>query len=139
MSRTIRCKELKSGWRWYDRQDAFRTAEEFYEAKSEYLAREWDIPRYQYWSGEYVPGRWTGGMVAEFDTYEQYVAYHVAYQHKDSVSHWLGGVPSWFVNMYCERPLRAKHKRQIRQALMKDEWDDFYLEPFKHDAGWRYW
>lgn len=69
------------------------------------------------------------------ETYVQYVAKMHA---KWSGDHHQGRdtPPSAFVNTYGNRPLRNKHKQQIRYALETESWDGLLLEPYVKDAAW---
>lgn len=49
------------------------------------------------------------------------------------------GVPSWFVNLYCEKPFRQKSKQQIINWTKNPVENDCILPKFRKDAGWMYW
>lgn len=47
-------------------------------------------------------------------------------------------VPSWFVNMFCERTLRRQTKHAIYQYT-KNIHTEVLLPKYVHDAGWHYY
>lgn len=49
------------------------------------------------------------------------------------------GVPSWFVNLYCERALRGKTKREIKKWMDDPKNYEAMVPEFIRDAGWKYW
>ena len=53
-------------------------------------------------------------------------------------SKYRSSVPSWFVNMFCERTLRRKTKHAIYQYY-KNENTEVILPKYVHNAGWYYY
>jgi hypothetical protein len=50
-----------------------------------------------------------------------------------------GGVPSWFVNLFCERAHRGQTKREIQRWMNNPENYEAMVPEFIRDAGWKYW
>lgn len=57
--------------------------------------------------------------------------------HSDT-SYYRSSVPAWFVNMFCERPMRQKSRMAIHHWT-KDQETDLILPQYVHDAGWKYY
>lgn len=135
MSRTTRRHKGKDRYRKWGPD---YTREEFEALKAEYESLEWRVEYFCQWRYEYRVRKWYHHEVAHFRDYDHYLADYDAREHADG-RRWGSGVPSRFVNTYCERPLRRQHKQQIHRAAQADGWDALLLEPFVHDAGWLYW
>lgn len=107
------------------------TEDEFYTRVARIKAEAIEPGQYRYMVKWYH--RWNHNC----DRYEDYVAKQIAHLTSD----WHQGessAPSAFVNQNFNRPLRGKHKQQIKYALETDAWDGLLLEPYIKQAGW-YW
>lgn len=49
------------------------------------------------------------------------------------------GVPSWFVNLFCERKMRQKTKKEIHKWMKNPENVECMPPQFIRDARWLYW
>lgn len=133
MSRTYRRKNGRNKyWKWID------SREEFEESQAIYLAQEWRELRYNSYTGRYYYSSWYNRAVTHYRDYDQYIAAEKARYHGDR-GWWGGGVPSAFVNTFCNRPLRQRHRAQIRRAWDNDTWDELSLDPYTAKAAWLYW
>lgn len=50
----------------------------------------------------------------------------------------LGNAPAWF-RRDLNRAQRTKEKAALRRAFLNDEWDDFQLPKYRHNANWLWW
>lgn len=133
MSRTYRRKNGRNkNWRWID------SREEFEESQAIYLAQEWRELKYNSYTGRYYYSCWSNRAVTHYRDYDHYLAAQKNSYHSDT-RWWGGGVPSAFVNLYCNRPLRQRHRVQIRRAWDNDTWDELSLDPYTDKAAWLYW
>lgn len=57
--------------------------------------------------------------------------------YRDSWHHG-GNAPADF-RRDLNREHRAKEKAALRRAFLRDEWDDFQLPRYKHNANWLWW
>lgn len=48
-------------------------------------------------------------------------------------------VPSWFVNLYCERSMRRITRHEIRKWMNNPENHEVMVPEFIRDAGWKYY
>lgn len=136
MARTIRRKKEKY-------EDTWWTPESFAEAREEFLSGSWQQTlTYIGWEGVLVTRKrkWYHWEVTSYPTYEAWLAYEQSHLHSDAGYHRRGGgVPSAFVNTFCERPFRAQEKQRLKRALDYDELDNFAHPIFVKDAAWKYW
>lgn len=119
MSRTVRCKgmAIKESW--------LMSREEFEERSQ----RGW---------------RWRN---RQKETFEEFRKMELSLTKTDShhrYFHWTCDAPSWFVNLYFNRPERRQAKRDIQKAISRSEcFDDcdVVLEVPRQmrGAAWLYW
>jgi len=61
--------------------------------------------------------------------------------HKLGISYYdcsWGNAPASF-RRNLNRAQRSKEKSVLRRAFLKDEWDDFQLPRYRHNANWLWW
>jgi len=68
---------------------------------------------------------------------KEYIVKKAKY-HKDSKIYG-SSVPHWFVNLFCEKPLRQKTKHQIKKWMNNPNSSELIVQPYVRDAGWNYW
>lgn len=93
----------------------------------------WNLPKYEY---ILVPGTFVfieKTLDKSSDKYKrEKMKYH---QDKDK---YFNSVPSWFVNLYCERKLRRDTKNAIRNWISRPD-KDCLIPKFIRDAGHKYY
>lgn len=73
-------------------------------------------------------------------SYEQYMIRERAIAKSDSAFHWNhGGAPSWYCNLYYERPMRREVKRVLKHAYKYDTFDNAVYPEWTNGAAWTYW
>jgi hypothetical protein len=48
-------------------------------------------------------------------------------------------VPSWFVNLFCERKMRRMTRHEIRKWMNNPDNHEAMVPEFIRDAGWKYY
>lgn len=115
MSRTFRRKKKKPD---------FWTTHDYKKIAGPYIS---NCGRYRKWEWAYVPyeGKELKQQIAKYHTSDNHSGIH--------------SVPSWFSNLYFQRPRRRKEKVQLRKMLVSQDYDDYSFELHKKDAGWDWW
>lgn len=137
MSRTIRRKGIHypTGWFSYSRSD-------FEEHQAEFLSGDWRGTRklFHYGLNTYIEykKKWHRHYVVQHATYDDYITRREAIHHSDA-GHCVDKhtVKADFRRM-LNRCFRAKHKYQLKVAIIRSEEEDLMLDRFVHDAAWWY-
>lgn len=93
----------------------------------------WNIPSYEYVCS---PGTYVLIKKSLDKSSEEYKINKIKY-HQDK-ERYFNSVPSWFVNLYCERKLRRESKKAIDRWIKNPE-KDCLLPLYVKDAGWKYY
>lgn len=73
---------------------------------------------------EKINGRWyRTHLVYEPDTIEYKKGISEFHRDDDTIGYSKEPGPAWYRNMLAERPLRRKHKNELRKAILDDEYE----------------
>ena len=73
-------------------------------------------------------------------TYKQYVKRKNAIMHSDAgYGYWGITAPRWYRNIYYERPMRRNVKKQLKNAVAYDTFDETVYDECYKGAAWSYW
>lgn len=74
------------------------------------------------------------------NTYKQYVKRKKAIMHSDAgYGYWGITAPRWYRNLYYERPMRRNVKKQLKNAVAYDTFDETVYDDCYKGAAWSYW
>lgn len=84
--------------------------------------------------GQYRTSDWVYFPYEGKELNKQIAKWHTSDNHSG-----IHSVPSWFNNLYFQRPKRRKETVQLRKMLVSQDYDDYSFDLHKKDSGWDWW
>lgn len=99
---------------------------------------QWEFEKWNLHDWDYVKGK-NGQYFTKIPIKKYTKEYQQAWHnyHGDK-KHYGSSVPSWFVNAFCERPLRQRTKNELKKWEKNSEYE-VMVPLYIHDAAWKYY